>query len=367
METATKKPIRKHRSNRKARTDKRGKPVSSIATVRDVTQIYPLLDEYEVLPWTYVHAFIGGYAKALRKHMSKQALAPHFYLELPAGQFRRDNADYNPFIFRNGPGAYETMKKRGTPLTPRRSLRNLDHKLLECIFAASIELGVCDDPRFSLIKWDEIRETLPRRTLEAPDPLKIPLVENLYLRPDGRPFVILNNETEEGLFCLFEADCDTESDDSDYTNTIKFKVKAYLHILAERIHTAHFGAETLKVFFIATNEGRADKILNRIEETITEEGFDPDLAQHINVSHTQLYRTLTEEEKPEKPGGHMFTRAWRRARKFKDFYLNKEGEQDGRKTDEDQKSDHRKGADRRRARSAPRREGEAAQGPAVEG
>lgn len=312
----------KHRSNRSATKGKNGKPRKSVPTERDVTKIYPLLAEYEVLSTPYIHAFVGGYYRGLRKHMSLQARAPNQWLELPAAQFDKPNADYNPFYFRLGIDGYK--KHHRVETVKRAALRNFDHKWLECMFAASIELGVNVNPRYELIKWHEIFETLPKATREAKEPTMMPVTTDLWLKPDGKPFVIYDTEAEEGVFCVFEADNDTESDDSAYTNTIKFKVRAYLHILQERIYKKHFGSETFKVFFITVNPERQKQILNRIDSTIKEFDFDPALAEHLNVSYTRLFRTLETEEKPEPATGHMFTRDWKRAADFSDFNFTRE-------------------------------------------
>lgn len=319
METQTLK--RRDRFDRRARTTKDGKRVNSDVTHRDITKIYPVLLRYRALPTNYIHKLVGGDYQSLRKHMSKQALAPHFYLNLPSAQFDKRNADYNYFIWELGAGGLEIMKTRGHKIPLRLPLRNLDHKLLECIFEASIELGMIENLTISRIEWDEIRLHLPEATKRLDDPLKIPVFKDHYIKPDGYPFA-LSYDNKAFRFIVFEADCDTESGKStEYTNTIQFKVEAYLHILQKHIYTTHFGAETFMAFFITTNAGREREILNIIEMVMKEQKYPLDLARGIAVSHTQLYRTLIDLETPEPPSGHMLTRAWKRACGLPDFHL----------------------------------------------
>src|SRR5438128_2482083 len=95
------------RFDRRARIGRNGKTVNSLPTPRALTQIYPLLAQYRVLRTSDIHEFVGGDPQALRKYLSRQALAPHFYLKVVEASKKTRVGDYNPFIFELGPGGIE--------------------------------------------------------------------------------------------------------------------------------------------------------------------------------------------------------------------------------------------------------------------
>ncbi|CCD89821.1 Conserved protein of unknown function [Bradyrhizobium sp. ORS 285] len=319
---ATQASKRRDRFDRRPRKTKDGRRINSEPTPRDLAIVYPKLLEYRVLRADYIHAFTGGNYDALANHLSRQALEPHLYLQVVKASSRGRQGDFNFFLYELGPGGKNELRKKGYVIPEKIApVRFVDHKNLECIFEASIELGTIADPSVQRIWGDELKAKFPKATQERPDPFKIPVFGDFFIRPDGHGPFLLSYDDKAFRLCVFEADCDTESDNSEYTSSIRFKVEAYLHILHEQIYRSHFGSQTFVPLFVTTDPDQERKILKRIESVIEEKKYPKDLARSIGVTSTVLYTWY--DLKAERAGGHFLTRGYKRAFGLPDLYISK--------------------------------------------
>jgi hypothetical protein len=289
-------------------------------TPRDLEQILPLLAHYRYLSTDYIHAFVGGDRQSLVKHLGL-LFANGKYLERPEQQLKNANAYYRDVIHALSPTGAEALTDRGIHVPPLHHYKHFEHKVLECMFEASIELGTRERPSVSRIGWPAIlaSDNFPADRRKIDDPITIELSEGKKLRPDGTPFV-LAYDNEAFRFCVYEADCDTESGDSFYENSLRSKIDNYLTVIDQKLYRSHYGANTFIVLFVTIKERRAEEALRLIEKIIETKGYPREYAKRIGITHTPIFSSL---ERPVPASGFMLTQGWKRACGFPDLFLDK--------------------------------------------
>jgi hypothetical protein len=299
---------------------KDGKPRRCALTARDLEQILPLLARYRYLSSDYIHAFVGGDRQSLVKHLGLLYRNGR-YINRPDQQRRSADAYYRHVIYELDAAGAEALAARGVTVPPLRYYKHFEHKYLECLFEASIELGTRERPSVSRIGWPTIlaSDQFPEATKKLDDPLMISLPDGKKVKADGTPFVLAYDDA--GFrFLVYEADCDTESGDSLYENSLRSKVENYLTVIDQKLYRSHFGANTFIVLFVTIHERRAAEILRLVAKVIEAKGYPRDYAKRIAVTHTPIFSSF---ERPVPASGFMLTQGWKRACDLPDLYLDK--------------------------------------------
>ena len=254
--------------------DRGGAPRAVAPTERDVA-IFQLLTRYRYLPSDYIHAFVGGNAKALLHRLNLLCRRPNLYLCRPQQQRQNADANYRPLIYQLDERGARVLRERGLPFLSKSYHHNFAHELMVAQITASIELGVRADPTLRLITWPEILtdERTPLATREASTPAAIRVGYTLRSErrtddvfADAFPFG-LERRIDGALSYLFfpgiEADCGSEpidASDSERASIAK-KFAAYMAIAEQNIHRSHFGFPNFFVPFITTTTARLDSML----------------------------------------------------------------------------------------------------------
>ncbi len=220
-----------------------GKTVVAYPTERDI-EIFKLLARYRYLPSDYIHAFIGGNAKALTRRLNLLSRKPNLYLARPHQQRESASANHRPLIYELDERGVRVLRERGAAPPPKSYHRNFAHELMVAEITASIELGTRQRGNVRLIPWQEIllSEHTPRSTRESANPASMPVTFSLRgeqhtvnLTADAEPFGLersINRERSYLFFPGIEADCGTEpldASDADRSSIAK-KFAAYTAI-----------------------------------------------------------------------------------------------------------------------------------------
>ena len=287
-----------------------GEPCFARLTERDF-QIFEALIRYRYLPVDYIHALVGGDYKALARRLNLLSRNPNRYVQRPDQQRQHALANSRPLIYQLDDRGVAAVRANGHQIATRESRRaQFSHDLMICQIAASLEIGVRADQRFSIIDWETIRSSgkVPAATLARPRPTAIPLPENKEVNPDWQPFVLMRKLTETSyiFFPGFEADCGTEPISTADTSrsSIHAKLSAYLTVIHRGIHRAHFGASTFMIPFITTSAARMNSMMSLLSRLQPGDHARCFLFKHIPsfTSHA-----------PQAPAtGHMLTQPWQR-------------------------------------------------------
>ena len=294
-----------------------GQAVIAFPTERDI-EIFKLLARYRYLPSDYIHAFIGGNAKALTRRLNLLSRKPNLYLARPHQQRESASANHRPLIYELDERGIRVLRERGALVPQKGYHRNFAHELMVAEIMASIELGTREHPHIRLIPWQEILATehTPRSTRESPSPASIPVKFALRgeqlsvsLTADGQPFGLERVVGGKRSFLFFpgiEADCGTEpldASDADRSSIAK-KFAAYAAIAEQGIFRSHFGFPNFFVPFITSTNARMLSMMRLLEKMTGESG-----------SKMFLFRTFpafASFETPPKAGGHMLSEPWKR-------------------------------------------------------
>jgi hypothetical protein len=295
-----------------------GRVVVAYPTERDI-EIFRLLNRYRYLPSDYIHAFLGGNAKALARRLNLLSRKPNLYLSRPLQQRENASANHRPLIYELDERGVRVLRDLGASLPPKIYHRNFAHELMVAQIMASIELGTKGHRHARLISWSEIlanpRTPLPTR--EAPSPASIPVsfsfrneAISLNLQADAQPFGLERGSGGERAYLFFpgiEADCGTEpldAGDADRSSIAK-KISAYTAIAEQGIYHSHLGFPNFFVPIITSSTTRMHSMMRLLEKMTDGRG-----------SKMFLFKTFpafTSFEPPPKAGGHMLTEPWHRA------------------------------------------------------
>ena len=143
-----------------------GEAVVAYPTERDI-EIFKLLARYRYLPSDYIHAFIGGNAKALTRRLNLLSRKPNLYLARPHQQRESASANHRPLIYELDERGLRVLRERGAAPPPKSYHRNFAHELMVSEITASIELGTRQCGHVRLIPWQEI---LSKRAYAPLDP-----------------------------------------------------------------------------------------------------------------------------------------------------------------------------------------------------
>lgn len=277
-------------------------------------------DDTKFAALDYLFALLDGHGKdyqSFSKHVTRLFL--NGYIAYPFGQTKTKRADSNFRIIELTEKGRDELRKVSTNVPAFRRTQLFEHKNLGCVFNLSAMLAERERPGLRVIKWHEVmaNDRFPEKTRELKRPEVVQVTHDQIIIPDAQ--FMLSYDSERFRFCVREDDCDTESGWSDFQNTIKFKVWAYLTILQNEIYTDHYGTSTFFALFHTVNTGRAKEILKIIEMVVLEFGFEPELAETLLVKCTPMFNTL--EGSPAPATGHVLTEPWQRAFDFGDLQL----------------------------------------------
>jgi hypothetical protein len=318
MDATVQKRPRNSRWSRDPVVGRSGTPVAVYPTDRDI-EIFKLLARYRYLASDYIHAFVGGNAKALSHRLNLLSRKPNLYLSRPHQQRQCADANYRPLIYELDAAGARALRDRGIACPPKTVRRNFQHELMIAQITASIELGARENPTIRLIEWAEIRanEKTPEAARNASHPAAIPVSYSFrdesrseHIIADAQPFGI--ERTIEGkrsylFFPGIEADCGTEpieATEADRAAIVK-KFAAYLAIIGQELYRSHFGFPNFFVPFITTSEARMQSMMKAVCRLTDGAG-----------SKALLFKTIpgfASHEGPPPPTGHMLAEPWQRA------------------------------------------------------
>ena len=255
-----------------------GQAVVAWPTERDI-EIFKLLARYRYLSSDYIHAFIGGNAKALTRRLNLLSRKPNLYLVRPHQQRESASSNHRPLIYELDERGVRLLRERGTSPPAKSSSRYFAHELMTAQIMASFELGTREHPHVRLITWSEIlsREHTPRSTRESTSPASIPVTfsmrgeaHSLKLTADGQPFGlerVIGGSRSYLFFPGIEADCATEpldASDADRSSLAK-KFAAYTAIAEQGIYHSHFGFPNFFVPIITSATARMHSMMRLLE------------------------------------------------------------------------------------------------------
>ena len=294
-----------------------GRAVVAYPTERDI-EIFSLLARYRYLPSDYVHAFIGGNAKALTRRLNLLSRKPNLFLSRPLQQRESASANHRPLIYELDERGVRVLRERGAALPQKSYHRNFAHELMISQITASIELGTREHPHVRLIAWPEILASphTPLATRESQTPTSIP-VEFFFrkdkialnVQADAQPFGlegVVGGNRSYLFFPGIEADCGTEpldASDADRSSLAK-KFAAYTAIAEHGIYRSHFGFPNFFVPIITSSNARMHSMMRLLEKMTDGRG-----------SKMFLFKTFpsfTSFEPPPKAGGHILSEPWDR-------------------------------------------------------
>ena len=294
-----------------------GRSVVACPTERDI-EIFKLLARYRYLPSDYIHAFVGGNAKALTRRLNLLSRKPNLYLARPHQQRESASANHRPLIYELDERGVRELRQRGASPPPKSYHRNFAHELMVSQITASIELGTREHDRVQLISWPEIlaKPHTPRALRESPSPTAIP-VEFCFrgdmikqnVQADAQPFGLerlIEGKRSYLFFPGIEADCGTEpldASDADRSSLAK-KFAAYTAIAEHGIYNAHFGFPNFLVPIITSSIARMYSMMRLLKKMT--DGYG---------SKMFLFKTFpsfTSFDPPPKAGGHMLSEPWHR-------------------------------------------------------
>ena len=294
-----------------------GQAVVAYPTERDI-EIFKLLARYRYLPSDYIHAFIGGNAKALTRRLNLLSRKPNLYLARPHQQRESASANHRPLIYELDERGARILRERGALVSQKSYHRNFAHELMVAEITASIELGTREHSHIRLIPWHEIlaNEHTPTSTRESPSPASIPVQftlrgeqQRINLTADAQPFGLERVNGGKRSYLFFpgiEADCGTEpldASDADRSSIAK-KFAAYTAIAEQGIYRSHFGFPNFFVPFITSTGARMHSMMRLLEKMTGEGG-----------SKMFLFKTFpafASFETPPRAGGHMLCEPWHR-------------------------------------------------------
>jgi hypothetical protein len=307
---------RKSRWTRDAVVRQNGTAIVVCPTDRDI-EIFKLLARYRYLPADYIHAFVGGNAKALGRRLNLLSRKPNLYLARPPQQRQSAAANHRPLIYELDERGLRVLRERGLSSPSSVTQRNFSHELMVAQIMASIELGTRRNSSIRLIAWTEIlasekTPTSTRNSAAAAIRVTYSLNSDSHtaeITADGRPFGL--ERTIGGLrtylfFPGIEADCGTEpiaANDST-RSSIGRKFAAYGAIAQQGLHRSHFGFPNLFVPFVTTNATRMRSMMELLNRMTAGHG-----------SKMFLFKTFpsfTSTEAPPPPDGRMLLEPWQR-------------------------------------------------------
>jgi hypothetical protein len=318
MDATPQKPSRNSRWSRAPVKGEDGAPVAVSPTERDF-EVFALLARFRYLPADYIHAFVGGNAKALCHRLSLLSRKPNLYLSRPLQQRLRADANHRPLIYELEERAIRLLRERGRAMPPKTYHRNFAHQVMIAQITASIELGARASPTARLIDWQEIiaNEKTPAALRSGPMPTAVTVSYSFrgqnrteQIIADGKPFGIERTVDGARSYLFFpgiEADCATEPIDTRDAerSSIARKLSAYLAVVEQGLHRSHFGFPNFFVPFITTTTARMRSIIGLLEHMTGGQG-----------SKIFLFKTFPAFCSPDPsgaPSGRMLTEEWQRA------------------------------------------------------
>ena len=297
--------------------DRTGAPRAVYPTERDI-EIFQLLVRYRYLPSDYIHAFVGGNAKALLHRLNLLCRKPNLYLSRPHQQRQNAEANYRPLIYQLDERGARTLRECGLSFLSKSHHHNFAHELMVAQITASLEIGVRADPAIRLITWPEILADprTPLATRQSPTPAAIRVSYALRgeqrrddVFADAFPFGLERQIDGTRSYLFFpgiEADCGSEPIDAGDTDraSIAKKFAAYMAIAAHNVHRSHFGFPNFLVPFITTTAARRDSMMTLLGRMTAGRG-----------SKMLLFKAMAgfnSAERPAPPTGHMLTAPWQR-------------------------------------------------------
>ncbi len=231
MDAIAEKQSRNSRWTRDPVVGRAGAAVAVYPTERDI-EIFKLLVRFRYLPSDYIHAFVGGSAKALLHRLNLLSRKPNLYLARPHQQRQNANANYRPLIYELDERGSRVLRERDLAFLPKSYHRNFSHELMVAQTTASVELGTRANRNIRLITWPEIlaSDNTPKATREATNPAAIRVTFSLRgethsgeIIADGRPFGLERTIDGARSYLFFpgiEADCATEPLDTGVHRTV---------------------------------------------------------------------------------------------------------------------------------------------------
>lgn len=216
------------------------------------------------LPSHYLFALaaradFNGFQKRLTKLFNGVVGRPGI-LSRPKQQFLNREARYQHLVYDLAPEGWRLLA-----LPANSASDPFPHRLMTACVSASIAHGV-RQRGIRFIDQSEIwsHATCPEATRQSASPLSMPMPGGRHIIPDA----LFGLKYPEGGFRFFalEADRGTESVTRSSARQTAFaqKLHSYGQVLAQRLHTAHWGLPNLTVLTVTTSQRRIDSLLAHV-------------------------------------------------------------------------------------------------------
>jgi hypothetical protein len=205
---------------------------------------------------------------------------PNFYLKVCNEQANNKRFYLNTCLYYDLTLKGEKeLAAHGIPNIARATSRSFDHEVMVSEISSSLDIGASEHPDVEILWWNDLANhpQVPEATKKLKNPLAIPTQiagKDTLIHPDYSPFVIRRKHLKAAEYIFlpgFEADADSESLETSTqgARTIRNHFEGYLYVMQKEIYRSHFGATSLFVPFVFTNQTRmhnAIDLLNRIPE-----------------------------------------------------------------------------------------------------
>ncbi len=306
--------------------DSSGAEIIVRPTERDV-EVLKLLARFRFLPADYIHAFMGGNAKALSRRLNLLSRKPNLYLARPHQQRDSHAANHRPLIYELDARGCRLLRERDIATEPPASRRNFTHELMVAEITASIELGARSARNVTLISWLEIlaNKRTPISTRQsAAASIRVTYSLNSQqqtteISADAAPFGLRRLVGDSSTYLFFpgiEADCATEpisSRDAE-RSSIARKFAAYSAVAEQGLYRSHFGFPNFFIPFLTTNAARMNSMMQLLDRITAGRG------SKIFLFKTFPPFTSTGPALP--PNGAMLSEPWQRVG-FPSLYLDR--------------------------------------------
>jgi len=279
-ETRDSRTDRLNRRKRHHGRQPKGKTVLTPAS--DVTGIFEPLQRHGILPSNYLDAFRAALVKHVNRNGLQKRLGNLYHenygaygvpaLDRPAAQWASPEADYQHISYVLAEGGYRALTKAGTryEYASQADKGWYDHQHMTGCITGSIELATL---KHGTIYGDQeaifTHEKCPQSTRDMTRPIELVLGERTgFDRRTGRPKTVKHTIIPDQLFRItyppknnvkifaLETDCATE----DY-ETVYEKIRRWVTVLKEEIHTKQWGTPSLIVLIVTTNDARMRKFM----------------------------------------------------------------------------------------------------------
>ena len=268
--------------------------------------ILSLFNVYEYLPSSFVCAMVPWLNPTYVRNRLTILRHELGLLEVPEASWRAANARYRPAIYQRPRKGTEALRERGRHAVDIRRKKEFQHELGVNLIAASLAIGVGQQPNLTLISREDIldHKACPASTRESPEPFKIEApftykgrngkqihIETAHIVHDWYPMGIGHAMGERTLRIFtpgLEFDRRTEAQDpTDHERASITKKLCQMLELFKRYegidgYQEHYGIPNAVIPFWTISEVHMRSMMRRLAEITQGRGSDRILFGHMS-------------------------------------------------------------------------------------